>query len=51
MSPSTNEMVIVFRGTNTQKQLIQEGVMGMKPNEEFYGHGQVIIRDNGTILF
>lgn len=41
VSPSTCEMIIIFRGTTTKSQLLQEGILGMKPNMEFFGHGTV----------
>ncbi|KAI6170853.1 Lipase [Aphelenchoides bicaudatus] len=34
-------MIIIFRGTIGRSQLIQEGIVGMKPNIDFYGYGRV----------
>ncbi|KAI6213952.1 hypothetical protein M3Y94_00212300 [Aphelenchoides besseyi] len=40
-SPTLRQIVIIYRGTKSKKQLIQEFLQSLQPNVDFYGHGKV----------
>ena len=40
-SDQLQQMIIIFRGTRTKKQLFQQGWQGLQPGVDFYGIGKV----------
>ncbi|KAI6223762.1 Lipase-like protein [Aphelenchoides fujianensis] len=41
VAPTLHQIVIVYRGTKTKKQLLQEFLQALQPNVDFFGHGKV----------
>ncbi|KAI6190617.1 Lipase-like protein [Aphelenchoides bicaudatus] len=41
VSPTARQIVIVFRGTKSKKQLFHETLQSLQPNVDFYGLGKV----------
>ncbi|VDD93630.1 unnamed protein product [Enterobius vermicularis] len=49
-SDALKQIIIVFRGTRTKKQLLTEGWQGIQPGVDFYGIGKVNRYFHGALL-